>query len=72
MFAWMRPSDTSAAAASVQEEILARFGPERRFEVAMQLSELAMEFARAGLRQRRPDLGEKEINRELARLLHMR
>ncbi len=38
----------------------------------MQMSELAHEFAKAGLRSQRPDLTEPELMRELARVLYGR
>lgn len=66
----MLPADTSEEAARIQDELHERLGPEGRFELAMQMSELAHEFAKAGLRERRPDLSESDLRRELVRILY--
>ncbi len=68
----MRALDTSEKAARIQEELHDKLGPEGRSRLAMQMSELAHEFAKAGLRAQRPDLSEPELMRELARVLYGR
>jgi hypothetical protein len=68
----MRASDTSEKAARIQEELHDKLGPEGRFLLAMEMSELAHEFAKAGLRAQRPELTEPELMRELARVLYGR
>lgn len=68
----MRPRDTSEKAAAIQEELLDRLGPGGRVELAMRMSNLAREFARAGLRAQRPGLSEAELNRELVRMFYGR
>lgn len=68
----MRARDTSEKAAAIQERLHDDLGPEGRFRLAMRMSELAREFAKAGLRERNPDLTEREVLRELARLFYGR
>jgi hypothetical protein len=66
----MHSRDTSAKAAAIQERLHDALGPEGRFELAMRMSELAREFAKAGVRERHPDFTEREVLRELARFLY--
>jgi len=66
----MRARDTSAKAAAIQDELHDRLGPEGRFELAMRMSELAREFAKAGLRDQHPTLTDADLMRELARTLY--
>ena len=66
----MTISDTTAEAAAVQLEAQRRLGVAGRFRVAVQMSELTRRLARAGLRDRRPDLAEQEVDRELIRQLY--
>ena len=68
----MHTRDTSAKAAAIQERLHDDLGPEGRFLLAMRMSELAREFAKAGVRERNPDLTEGEVVRELARLFYGR
>ncbi len=69
---FMRARDTSERAAAIQEDLHTRLGPEGRAKLAMQMSDLAHEFAKAGLRAQRPELAETELVRELARVLYGR
>lgn len=66
----MIPRDTTPAAAALQEEVCRRAGPARRFEMALELSDLTHAFAIAGLRQRHPDLGVDDAQRALAAMLY--
>jgi hypothetical protein len=66
----MRAHDTSAKAAAIQDELHAKLGPEGRFNLAMRMSELAREFAKAGVRDRHPDYTDDQIFRELVRVLY--
>lgn len=66
----MRARDTSENAAAVQEKLHDSLGPEGRFRLAMRLSTLAREFAKAGVRDRHPELSEREVMRELARIFY--
>jgi hypothetical protein len=68
----MRPRDTSAKAAAIQEKLHDSLGPEGRFRLAMRMSELAREFAKAGVRDRHPEFSEEEVLREIARLFYGR
>ena len=62
--------DTSERAAAIQDGLHDAMGPAGRFQLAMQMSELAREFAKAGIRQRHPGLSEAEVMRELVRTFY--
>lgn len=69
-----RPDDRSPlgpeserAATALQIEVLRRLSGARRFEIALEMSDLACEFARAGIRSRHPAWTEAEVSRELVR-----
>ena len=64
--------DTSAKAAEIQDRIHDAMGPEGRFQLAMRMSELAREFAKAGVRDRHPELSEEEVLQELTRIFYGR
>ena len=49
-------SDTSPDAAHIQQEIFRRMSPAERLRMALEMSESIRNFARAGLRSRRPEL----------------
>ena len=66
----MRARDTSDRAAALQDELHDKLGPEGRIQLAMRMSDLAREFAIAGLRSQRPDVAEEDFLRELARELY--
>jgi hypothetical protein len=68
----MRALDTSEKAASIQDRLHDQLGPGGRVELAMRMSELAREFAKAGLHAQHPDLSEPELQRELVRLFYGR
>ncbi|HYK05977.1 MAG TPA: hypothetical protein VE974_29810 [Thermoanaerobaculia bacterium] len=68
----MRARDTSAKAAVIQEKLHDALGPEGRFQLALRMSHLAREFAKAGVRERHPDFTASEVDRELARLFYGR
>jgi hypothetical protein len=68
----MHPRDTSPTAAAIQERIHDRLGPEGRFLLAMEMSDLAREFAKSGVRERHPELTEREVVQELIRLFYRR
>lgn len=61
--------DTSPAARAAQLEALARLGPERRFELAFDLSERMREIAVGGIRARNPALSPGAARRVLWRRL---
>lgn len=62
--------DTNADAAAVQLDAQRRLGIAGRFRVAADMSEFARKLARNGLRSRRPELSESDLNRELIRALY--
>jgi hypothetical protein len=68
----MPARDTSAKAAAIQNELHSKLGPEGRFRLAMQMSELAREFAQAGVRRRYPGYTDEQIYREIVKSLYGR
>ncbi|HEX7708266.1 MAG TPA: hypothetical protein VF701_17520 [Thermoanaerobaculia bacterium] len=60
----MRARDTSAKAEALQDEIHRSLGPEGRFQLALRLSTLARELARAGLREKHPEYTEVQLGEE--------
>ena len=62
--------DTNAEAAAVQLDAQRRLGIAGRFRVAAEMSEFARKLTRSGMRSRRPELSESELNRELVRALY--
>jgi hypothetical protein len=70
MFDSMVARDTSSSAAQLQDEIHRRFTPAERLRMAFEMSEFARSLSRAGLRNRRPDLSEAELDEEMLHLLY--
>jgi hypothetical protein len=66
----MQRRDTTSKAAAVAAQLNRGLGPERRFLQALELSNALREFAKAGLRARRPDLTEEELMRALTVQMH--
>jgi hypothetical protein len=62
--------DTSVSAAQLQLEIHRRFTPAQRLQIAFEMSEFARSLSRAGLRTRRPDLTESELDDEMLKQLY--
>jgi hypothetical protein len=62
--------DTSQSAADLQVEIHRRFTPAERLRMTIEMSEFARALSRAGLRQRRPELSDDEVDAEMLRLLY--
>jgi hypothetical protein len=58
----MRPADTSPEAWKQYLDILRRMTPEEKLKRAFELSRLARSFAEAGLRERHPHAGAREIS----------
>jgi hypothetical protein len=69
-FAEMIARDTSPAAAELQYEVLRRFTPAQRLRMAFEMSEFARSLSRAGLRRRRPELDERQLDTELIRMMY--
>jgi hypothetical protein len=63
-------SDTDAAAAALHQEMFRRMQTEERLRLALEMSESMRNVALAGLRNRRPELSEKELFAELIRLMY--
>jgi hypothetical protein len=57
--------DTTLAASELQDEIHRQFEPAERLRMAMEMSEFARSLSRAGLRSRRPELTEAELDDEM-------
>jgi len=62
--------DTSAAAAAHQLELYRLAGPQRRVEIAAELSDAVRELARAGVRLRHPEFSDDQVRRELLRIFY--
>jgi hypothetical protein len=62
--------DTSPSAAQLQDEIHRRFTPAERLRMAFEMSEFARSLSRAGLRRRRPELTDAELDDELLKQLY--
>jgi len=63
--AQMGMRDAAARAAELQDSIHRRLTPAERLRMAMEMSELARSLTRAGLRNRKPELTEAELDDEL-------
>jgi hypothetical protein len=63
-------SDTRPEAASIQTEIFRRMTTAQRLRLALEMSESMRKVALAGLRIRHPELNEKELSRELMRIMY--
>lgn len=61
----MRARDTSSTVAKLQVQIHREFTREHRLALAIEMSEFARTLARAGLRARRPELTETELENGL-------
>ncbi|HUT30604.1 MAG TPA: hypothetical protein VMX13_12490 [Sedimentisphaerales bacterium] len=62
-------NDTTIEAARKEFQILRRLGPEARLEMAFQLSDDLRSIVETGVRKRYPDYDEKEVRREVLRLM---
>jgi len=62
--------DTTASAAQLQEDIHRRFSPGERLRMALEMSEFARSLSRAGLRNRRPEMTESELDDEMLKQLY--
>ncbi|CAN5924797.1 hypothetical protein BH11MYX4_BH11MYX4_53820 [soil metagenome] len=57
----MALSDTSAAAARVQLELLRKCGCERRAQLTRSMSRSVIDLSRAALRERMPEASERDV-----------
>ncbi|MHC4636847.1 MAG: hypothetical protein ACYTBV_04990 [Planctomycetota bacterium] len=63
------PSDTTIEAMAKQGEILRGLDISSRAEMTFELSDNLRQIVEAGVRDRYPDLDEKDVNREVMRLM---
>ena len=66
----MRAHDTSEAAHALQLQLYRSAGPERRAEIAAELSEAIRDLSRTGVRMRNPGFTEEEVTREVLRIFY--
>lgn len=66
----LRAHDTHPDAHEAQLSAYRRMGPERRAELALELSDAMRELARDGIRRRHPDYAPGDVARALVVLLH--
>ncbi len=63
------PADTTIEAARKQFEILRRLDAETRLKMAFEMSDYLRSIVEAGVRLRHPEYDEKQINRQVTRLM---
>ena len=68
----MPSSDTSPAAHAEHVRLYREAGPERRAEIAAELSAAIREVSKAGVRMRHPEFSEDEVRREVLRIFYGR
>jgi Rv0078B-related antitoxin len=61
-------SDTSPEIEAMQLEIRWKMTPERRFQIALEISDLCRELRKAGIRKQHPGWSERQVMIELFRL----
>jgi hypothetical protein len=66
----MRPQDTSAEAHEVQLGIYRAMSPERRVEIALELSDGIRKVAIDGIRHRHPEYSDGEVRRAVVALIY--
>jgi hypothetical protein len=64
--------DTSPAAHALQLRLYREAGPQRRAEIAAELSDVIRDLCRAGVRLRHPGFSEAEITSEMLRIFYGR
>ena len=63
------PADTTPDAARVHLEIIRRLSPERRLELAFEMSNNLREVAVSGVRSRHPEYSDEQVRFAVARLM---
>jgi hypothetical protein len=63
------PSDTTIEAAKRQFEIMRKLGPQRRIEMAFDMSNNLRDIVEAGVRMRHPDYDGTKVKEEVLRLM---
>ena len=66
----MLTRDTTVEAAAAQSAAYKRMGPSGRFSLALEMSDMVRECAKAGIRARHPEYTEAEVTRQLLRCLY--
>ncbi len=64
--------DTAPQAHAVQVRLLRKAGPDRRLELAIQMTEFVREMSRQGIRRRHPEWPELEVKLKLGELCYGR
>jgi hypothetical protein len=62
------PADTTPEAARVQFEIYRRMSPDRRLELAFEMSQFLRDVVVAGVRSRHPEFSEEQVRLAVIRL----
>jgi hypothetical protein len=62
------PADTTLEAMRVQHGVYRRMPPERRLELAFEMTEWARELSAAGVRARHPEYTERQVKLAVIRL----
>jgi hypothetical protein len=65
----MQPADTAPEAAARQREAFRAMTPERRVELAVEMSDQIRAIAESGIRARHPELSDREVRDAVADLL---
>lgn len=65
----MIPSDTTVEAAKRQLEIMRELGPQKRIEMAFDMSNSLRDIVEAGVKLRHPDYNEQKTKQEVLRLM---
>lgn len=63
-------SDTNPRVAAMQAEKFRRMTPQQRVEICFQMSDDIRAISLDGLRSRRPELDERQLRRELRRIMY--
>ena len=70
MLGKVRFTDTSDEAGAVQLAIHRRLGPDGRLALAIEMSDEARTCTEAGVRCRHPEFSDRDVRRELIRVLY--
>jgi hypothetical protein len=66
---WALPRDTTVEAARVQAAILRRLGPERRAQMAAEMSDAVRSAARDAIRRQHPEYNERQVHLAFCRVV---
>ncbi len=65
----MEAFDTSSEIKEIQIEVLKKMSPEKRLNIAIQLSEIAKKLLMEGIRTRHPEYKKEDVKLALIRIL---